>query len=71
MSKQMRIGLIICGAGLGVTVGALAPVLAVPFTVILAVGLGIIIGGVFGTLRHIQREIKEAKEAINKMQSGS
>jgi len=30
-----------------------------------------IIGGLFATLRHIERQISQTKEAINKMQSGS
>jgi hypothetical protein len=61
MPKYMRIGFIICGVGIGVAVGGLAPVIDTPFVVVFAVGLGLIVGGLFATLRQIEAQINKVK----------
>ena len=59
MQNNMRNNFIISVTGLGVAVGALAPVVRVPIVVIFAVGLGMMLGGVFRTLNHIQYKLKD------------
>ena len=54
----MKINLVICSAGLGCAVGALAPTVDVPFVVMFAIGLGIIVGGIFRALGEIQGQLK-------------
>jgi hypothetical protein len=68
----MRISFIICGAGIGLAVAGLtfavtfaasglAPVIG-PSVFLFGVGLGLIVGGIFRTLRHIQAQINEIKK---------
>ena len=54
----LKINLVICSAGLGCAVGALAPTVDVPFVVMFAIGLGIVVGGIFRALSQIQSQLK-------------
>ena len=57
MPRTLNINFAICTAGLGVCAGALGPAIDVPFVVVFAVGLGIILGGVFRAVDQIQGEL--------------
>ena len=57
MKEGLNTSFVISAAGLGVAVGALAPAIEVPFTLMFAVGLGMILGGVFRALAQIHRKI--------------
>jgi len=59
MSNMMRNNFIISTVGLGVAIGALAPVVGFPTVVLFAVGLGMVIGGVFRALNQVQYRLKQ------------
>ena len=65
MKTGLNTSYIICSAGLGVAVGALAPAIKTPFLIVFAVGLGIILGGLFRALTRIERKMEQSIHNTN------
>lgn len=57
MKDSIKLNSSISIVGLGVAVGALAPVIRFPVLLLFALGLGMTIGGAFRAIRQIERKL--------------
>jgi len=60
MKNSSGLNFIISTVGLGVVVGGLSPVIKVPYVFVLAVGLGMMLGGVFRAIALIERKLAKS-----------
>jgi len=59
MLTKMRNNLIISIVGQGVTIGAMTQVVDIPVLVIFAIGVGLMLGGVFREIARVQNQTKQ------------
>lgn len=57
MLTKMRNNILISIIGQGITIGAMTQVVDIPVLVIFAIGLGLMLGGVFREIAKVQNQI--------------
>lgn len=59
MLTKIRNSLLISIVGEGIAIGALATVVELPVLIIFAIGIGLMVGGVFREIAKVQMQIKQ------------